>query len=144
MVGCWVEKIVYCSGLSLLSCHCFDSYLQHQFCLHFLPFSVNCLALLGLDTPMPTWLLPAASLSSALIWNSIGFIPSASLSPWCSHATAPVYSWTLVWLYKSWTDILLIKSTNCSSFILLWSVAARLDKQNFTNWNVLLNNNKSL
>ena len=42
----------------------------------------------------------------------------------CWDATAPASSWTFVCLYKYWTDILLTKSTNSSSFILLWSVAA--------------------
>ena len=62
----------------------------------------------------------------------------------CWDATAPASSWTFVCLCKCWTDILLTKSTNISSFILLWSVAAGLEKQNFANWNVLFNNNKSL
>ena len=65
---------------------------------------------------------------------------SVSLSLSCSSAAASLSNW----LYKSCTDIFLTKSTNCSSFILLWNVATGLKKLIFTNWNVLFNNSKLL
>ena len=118
MITWRVKKIIYCSHLSLQSCHHLGSLFQQQIDL-ILPSLLSHLSFLPCSGYRYLYFF---GLSLSILSNSTytarttGLIPSAQMLPYLHDVFVCSFISDFVWLDRSFTDILFTKSTNCSSF----------------------------